>query len=85
MLDDLMRDCHLEYWTRSLPTADVFNGGCIILLVKKLARSDLWKESKQAINRVILATALTFTFPAFRSAETLDLMTCLESISLKYL
>lgn len=43
------------------------------------------RESKQAINEVILATALTFAFPVFRSAETHDLMTCLESISLKYL
>lgn len=48
---------------------------------KKLA--DTRRESEQAVNRVTLATALAF--PADRSRETLDLMTCLESISLKYL
>ena len=80
-----MRDCCLDYWTQSLPAAGVFNGGRVILLVKKPASSDPWKESKQAINRVIVATALTFAYPAFRSTETLDLMTCLENISLKYL
>lgn len=33
----------------------------------------------------ILAPALSSAFPASRSTGTLDLMTCLESINLKYL
>lgn len=44
--DDFVKGYLLDYWTQSLPAADVFNGGCITSLVKKKkkARPDAWKE-----------------------------------------
>lgn len=51
-----------------------------------MLRKKNWLTHEGRVSRLLtLATALSFAFPAGRSRETPDLMTCLESISLKYL